>query len=84
MGSFFKIWACRVSVAAHGPQLWRVGLVASRHVGILFHRPGMEPASPVLPGRFLTTGPPGRSPTMRFWFHRPPFTAEEARREKFK
>ena len=52
-------------VAAHGLQLWRVGLVAPRHVGISVRRPGMEPASPALQGRFLTTGPPGKSPTMR-------------------
>ena len=29
--------------------------------GILVSRPGMEPASPALQGRFLTTGPPGKS-----------------------
>ena len=29
--------------------------------GILVPRPGMEPASPVLEGGFLTTGPPGKS-----------------------
>ena len=30
--------------------------------GILIPRPGIEPVSPVLEGRFLTTGPPGKSP----------------------
>ena len=29
--------------------------------GILVPRPGIEPVSPVLQGRFLTTGPPGKS-----------------------
>ena len=29
--------------------------------GILAPRPGIEPASPALEGRLLTTGPPGKS-----------------------
>ena len=29
--------------------------------GILVSQPGLEPVSPVLKGRFLTTGPPGKS-----------------------
>ena len=29
--------------------------------GILFIRPGIEPESPALEGRFLTTAPPGKS-----------------------
>ena len=29
--------------------------------GILVSRPGIEPVSPALAGRFLTTGPPGKS-----------------------
>ena len=29
--------------------------------GILVPRRGIEPTSPALPGRFLTTGPPGKS-----------------------
>ena len=29
--------------------------------GILFPRPGIEPASPALQDGFLTTGPPGKS-----------------------
>ena len=29
--------------------------------GILVPQPGIEPVSPALPGRFLTTGPPGKS-----------------------
>ena len=30
-------------------------------------RPGIEPVSPALPGRFLTTGPPGKSNIYYFW-----------------
>ena len=30
--------------------------------GLLFSRQGVEPVLPALAGRFLTTGPPGRSP----------------------
>ena len=33
----------------------------SEERGILVPRPGIEPASPALRGRFLTTGPPGKS-----------------------
>ena len=32
--------------------------------GILVPRPGIEPVSPALEDRFLTTGPPGKSPTL--------------------
>ena len=32
--------------------------------GVLVPRPGIEPASPALAGRFLTAGPPGKS---LFW-----------------
>ena len=41
-------------------QVWRVDLVAC---GILFLRPGIEPTSPALQGRFLITGPPREVPT---------------------
>ena len=40
--------------------LLSVGLVAPRHVGSVTP-PGIDPASPVLEGEFLTTGPPGNS-----------------------
>jgi len=29
--------------------------------GILFPQPGIQPVSPALEGKFLTTGPPGKS-----------------------
>ena len=37
------------------------GLSYSEECGILVPRPGIEPMSPALQGRFLTTGPPGKS-----------------------
>ena len=56
---FFKniylfIWLCRALAAAHG-------LSCPTACGILDPRPGIEPASPALEGRFLITGPPGES-----------------------
>ena len=56
--------------------------VGSRHVGFRSHgtqtklscgtwdlpRPGMEPVSPASVGGFLTTGPPGKSPTSSILF----------------
>ena len=36
---------------------------APRHVGILAPQPGIKLASPELEGRFITTGPPGKSLT---------------------
>lgn len=38
-----------------------MGLVALQHEGILDSGPEIEPMSPVLAGRFLPTGPPGKS-----------------------
>ena len=42
------------------------GLSCSAACGILLLRPGIEPVSPALEGRFLTTGPPGKSPPPLF------------------
>ena len=44
-------------------QLWLMGLVDVRHVG--FPQPGIEPVSPALARRFLTTAPPRKSPISR-------------------
>ena len=33
-------------------------------------RPGLEPASPALAGRFLTTAPPGKPLSIWFWSHK--------------
>ena len=38
-----------------------MGLAALWHVGSSVPQPGMERTSPALEGRFLTTGPPGKS-----------------------
>ena len=38
------------------------GLSCPAACGILVARPGIEPASPALEGRFFITGPPGKSP----------------------
>ena len=60
-------------VVAHGLQsawaqyLQLAGLVAPMACGILVLRPGMEPTSPALESRFLTTGLQGKSPTFVFY-----------------
>ena len=47
---------------AQAQQLWRTGLVAHVSCGMWdLPRPGLEPVSPALAGRFLTTAPPGKS-----------------------
>ena len=69
--------ACRLFVAAHGLlsscDTWAVeregsvvvahGLSCPEACRILVPRPGIEPTFPALEGGFLTTGPPGKSPT---------------------
>ena len=47
---------------ARAQQLLVGGLGCPAACGILVPRPGMESATPVLGGRLLTTGPPGKSP----------------------
>ena len=42
------------------------GFLAARHVGSLAPQPGMEPALPVLKGKVLNTGPPGKSQVQAF------------------
>ena len=59
-------------VAEHGLQSTRAsvfvarGLSCSEACGILVRRPGMETMSAVLAGRFLTTGPSGKTPASVF------------------
>ena len=43
--------------SAQAQQLWHTGLGAPQCVG---SRPGVEPASPILSGKFFTTEPPGK------------------------
>ena len=59
-------------VAEHGLQSTRAsgfvahGLSCSEACGILVRRPGIETMSAVLAGRFLTTGPSGKTPVSVF------------------
>ena len=52
-----------------GSLLWHTGSSSHRltrstvcGISLTVPQPGIEPASPALEGRFLTTGPPGKSP----------------------
>ena len=47
-------------------QFWWMGLVAPKHVKS--SRAGLKPVSPVLAGRFFTTGPQGKSHKLLYWF----------------
>lgn len=54
-------------------QLRRVGSVAAElglscfmACGVLVPPPGIKPATPAFQGRFLTVGPPGKSPVLSF------------------
>ena len=46
------------------------GLSCLEACGILVPRPGIKPTSPALEGRFLTTGPPGKSQDGKFYVKR--------------
>ena len=52
---YFIFWWCMGSVVA------ACGISCPAACSILVSLPGIEPASPALQGRFLTTGPPGKS-----------------------
>ena len=52
--------------------------VAPQNVGSYFFWSGIEPMSPALEGRFLTTEPPGKSPLSPF------FSDEEAKAREVK
>ena len=43
-----------------------LGLSSSAACGLLVPQPRIKPISPALQGRFLTTGPPGKSWIMHF------------------
>ena len=49
------------------PQSSAHGLSCSTVPGILVPWPGMDPPFPVPQGRFVTPGPPGKSPLDDFW-----------------
>ena len=52
---------CHAGCMPHGHVVATHGLGCSTACGILVPQSGIEPASPALKGRFLTTGPPGKS-----------------------
>ena len=66
---FLYLAASGLSCGVWDPLLWDAGfspvaahrLSCSTACGILVPRPGIKPASHALEGRFLTTGPPGKS-----------------------
>ena len=69
--TFIYFWMGWVSVVDHSLQ--SMGSVVEAHghgcwmaYVILVARPGIEPAHPVLEGRCLTTGPPGKSLLCKF------------------
>ena len=51
----------RLTLSLSGPVAAMVQISCPTACGILASWPGIEPASPVLEGRFLTSGPPGKS-----------------------
>ena len=55
------LWLCWVLVVACRIFVAAAGLVALWHVGPFTSLPRDESTSPALEGRFLTTGPPGKS-----------------------
>ena len=60
-GNVFSTWDLSLWRTA-SLYFWCVGSTdAPGHVGILLPWPGIKPTSPALEGRFLTTGPPGKS-----------------------
>ena len=70
LGVELGLQACRLQSlrlsdsSAQAQQLGRTGLVAPRHVGSSHMGPGIEPMSPTLAGRFLSTEPPAKPPNL--------------------
>ena len=76
----FSLWHSRSFIVVHrlsgcgalaaeytGSTVAARGLRYSVACGIIVPQPGIKPRSPALQGRFLTTGPPGRSLVLVFW-----------------
>ena len=61
-------------VAVHGVSNWGVQLRCPVTRGILVPWPGIESAPPAVEGRFLTTGPPGKSLTISLMPQKPVIT----------
>ena len=60
-----SFWCTDSLDVMHGSVLAMHGLVALEAYEIPVPQPGLEPPSPALQGRFLTTGLPGKSPQFR-------------------
>ena len=58
---FTYLWLCGCCCSKDAAVVAQ-RLRCSQACGILVPQPGVEPTSPALEGRFLTTGPPGKSP----------------------
>ena len=58
------LWHMDTGSRSFGLSSCSIGLGCSTTCGMLVPRPGIEPISPAVQGRFLTTGPPGKSPTV--------------------
>ena len=74
---YLFIWLCWVLAVVCGISVVVVyRLSCSKACGILFPWPGIERESPALQGRFLTTGPLGKShlQLILIMFHREAFT----------
>ena len=69
-----RFWGRAVGVGCTGSSLQHLTSPAAMHrlscptaYGLLVPRPGMKPVSPAVEGKFLTTGPPGKSQEMIFF-----------------
>ena len=63
--------SCGVRAPEHvGSVAAARGLSCPTACGILVPPPGIEPMSPALEGRFLPTGPPGKSQSLSFFFNK--------------
>ena len=73
VGSFIgvhRLSSCRAQAPEHrGFIVVACGLSCSKACGILVPRLGIEPVSPALRSRFLTTGPPGSPPARETCFN---------------
>ena len=67
--SYGFTWPCQVLAVIHRIFIVTLGLGCPAACGVLIPRPGIKPASLALKGRFLTTGPPGKSWAITFEPH---------------
>ena len=64
MGAIFKVFIEFVTVLL----LFYVLVIGPEAYGILALWPGIEPITPALQGKVLTTGPPWKSHGQKFWY----------------